>query len=82
MIEVWVFSSSGSEKIYKCDLVLIAMGFLGPERSIVEQIDVMLDPRGNFKTPQNKYSTNLAKVYAAGGSFSLIYFLFQPVLHN
>ncbi|XP_041354050.1 putative glutamate synthase [NADPH] [Gigantopelta aegis] len=56
----------GSEKIFKCDLVLIAMGFLGPERKIVEQIDVALDPRGNFKTPQNKYSTSMAKVYAAG----------------
>lgn len=56
----------GSEKLIKCDLVMLAMGFLGPEKKIVEEISTKLDPRGNFQTPRNKYSTSVPKVYAAG----------------
>ncbi|GFR72215.1 glutamate synthase [NADH] [Elysia marginata] len=56
----------GSEKTYKCDLVLLAMGFLGPERSIVEELSVDLDPRGNLQTPRSKYNTCVPNLYAAG----------------
>ncbi|XP_005109373.2 putative glutamate synthase [NADPH] [Aplysia californica] len=56
----------GSEKSYKCDLVLLAMGFLGPERKIVEELSVDLDPRGNLETPKGKYSTSIPNLYAAG----------------
>ncbi|GFN84676.1 glutamate synthase [NADH], amyloplastic [Plakobranchus ocellatus] len=56
----------GSEKTYKCDLVLLAMGFLGPERSIVEELSVGLDPRGNLETPRSKYNTSIPNLYAAG----------------
>ncbi|XP_071114158.1 uncharacterized protein [Haliotis cracherodii] len=55
-----------SEKVYKCDMVMLAMGFLGPERKIVDELSVKLDPRGNVNTPRNKYSTSIPNLYAAG----------------
>ncbi|XP_076444401.1 uncharacterized protein LOC143282637 [Babylonia areolata] len=56
----------GSEKVYKADLVLLAMGFVGPERNIVEELSVELDPRGNLATPTSKYNTTIPHLYAAG----------------
>ncbi|XP_015600408.1 putative glutamate synthase [NADPH] isoform X3 [Cephus cinctus] len=56
----------GSEKVYKCDLVLLAMGFLGPEKYIAEDLEAKLDPRGNYETPGGKYATSLSGIYAAG----------------
>ncbi|XP_076755375.1 uncharacterized protein LOC143426097 isoform X1 [Xylocopa sonorina] len=56
----------GTEKLYKCDLVLLAMGFLGPEKYIAAELNTTMDERGNFKTSVGKYATNLAKTYAAG----------------
>lgn len=55
-----------SEELHEADLVLLAMGFVGPERSLLEQMQVKLDTRGNVATPQGKYATNLKNVYAAG----------------
>ncbi|XP_039294476.1 putative glutamate synthase [NADPH] [Nilaparvata lugens] len=55
-----------SEKVYKCDLVLLAMGFLGPERDIASELDLNLDPRSNYQTPTGKYATSVPKVFAAG----------------
>lgn len=57
----------GSEKVYKCDLVLLAMGFLGPEKYIATELETKLDERGNYQTPSGKYATSLPGVYAAGG---------------
>ncbi|XP_041463541.1 putative glutamate synthase [NADPH] isoform X1 [Lytechinus variegatus] len=56
----------GTEKIFKADLVLLAMGFLGPEQSLIEELGVDQDPRSNIQTPNGKYHTSLDKVYAAG----------------
>jgi glutamate synthase (NADPH/NADH) small chain len=48
------------------DLVLIAMGFLGPVRNgMIEQLGVQLDNRGNVATDPN-YMTSLSGVFAAG----------------
>jgi glutamate synthase (NADPH) small chain len=56
----------GSEFDIDADLVLLAMGFLHPERSgLVESLGVELDPRGNVKTDQNKMS-NVPGIFAAG----------------
>ncbi|XP_073971203.1 uncharacterized protein isoform X2 [Rhodnius prolixus] len=55
-----------SEKIYKCELVLLAMGFLGPERYIANELDLDLDPRSNYETPSGKYNTSISRVFAAG----------------
>lgn len=55
-----------SEKVYKCDLVLLAMGFLGPEKYIAEELQLKLDPRSNYETPNGQYCTSVPKVFAAG----------------
>src|SRR4051794_22064658 len=51
----------------QADLVLLAMGFLGPVRSgMVEQAGLALDARGNVLAGTSDYRTSLAKVFAAG----------------
>ncbi|KAL2394060.1 Glutamate synthase [NADH] [Exophiala dermatitidis] len=55
----------GSEEYFPADLVLLSMGFLGPDDRLFES-EVELDPRKNIKTPKNQYNTNLPGVFAAG----------------
>ena len=56
----------GSEFTMEADLVLIAMGFLGPVRSgMIDQLGIELDPRGNVATDQN-YMSSVPGVFAAG----------------
>ena len=56
----------GSEFTMKADLVLLAMGFLGPVRhGMIEQLGVALDNRGNVATDQN-YMSSVPGVFAAG----------------
>jgi glutamate synthase (NADPH/NADH) small chain len=56
----------GTEKVYPADLVLLAMGFLGPERKgMLEQFGVALDRAGNVQADANK-QTNVSKVFTAG----------------
>jgi glutamate synthase (NADPH/NADH) small chain len=56
----------GSEFTMDADLVLLAMGFLGPVRNgLLEQLDVELDQRGNVATNAN-YMSSVAGVFAAG----------------
>lgn len=54
----------GTEKVFPADLVLLAMGFLGPERAIGDQLELGLDARSNFNTKD--YKTNVGNVFAAG----------------
>jgi glutamate synthase (NADPH) small chain len=57
----------GSEFELKADLVLLAMGFLGPRRpGMVEQSGVTLDPRGNVQANTVDYKTSVPKVFSAG----------------
>ncbi len=39
----------GTEEVLEADLVLLAMGFLGPEATLAEALGIELDPRSNFK---------------------------------
>lgn len=55
----------GSEEYFPADLVLLSMGFLGPDDRLFNS-EVELDPRKNIKTPKNMYNTNLPGVFAAG----------------
>jgi glutamate synthase (NADPH/NADH) small chain len=51
----------------QADLVLLAMGFLGPRRpGMVEQSGVELDPRGNIRADTVDYRTSMPKIFAAG----------------
>ena len=59
-------SIPGTEFTMDADLILIAMGFLGPVRSgMIEQLGVQLDNRGNVATDQN-YMSSVPGVFAAG----------------
>ncbi|MCB0636500.1 MAG: glutamate synthase subunit beta [Lewinella sp.] len=55
----------GSTKEWPCDLLLIAAGFLHPQKKgLLEQLGVALDPRGNVQATD--YQTSVPKVFAAG----------------
>src|SRR5438067_741260 len=57
----------GSEFTLKADLVLLAMGFVGPKKAgLVEQSGVELDARGNVKAPLTNYQTSKAKIFSCG----------------
>ncbi|MCZ8253771.1 MAG: glutamate synthase subunit beta [Hylemonella sp.] len=59
----------GTEKEYKADLVLLAMGFVSPVATILDAFGVDKDGRGNAKASTDftgGYATNAAKVFAAG----------------
>jgi glutamate synthase (NADPH) small chain len=64
MVEV-----AGSEQILPADMVLLAMGFVGPVGSILEAFGVEKDLRGNARAGADViggYQTNVPKVFAAG----------------
>ncbi len=54
----------GTEKTWPCDLVLLALGFTGPENTLSDQLDLELDQRTNFKA--NNYQTNVPHIFTAG----------------
>jgi glutamate synthase (NADPH/NADH) small chain len=56
----------GSEKEHPAQLVLLAMGFLGPEQALLKDLKVETDPRSNVKAEYGKYGTSVPGVFAAG----------------
>jgi len=56
----------GTEQVLPAQLVLLAMGFLGPEQPLLDAIGVDRDPRGNVKADYGKYTTSIPGVFAAG----------------
>ena len=56
----------GSERVLPADLVLLAMGFLGPEATIVEELELEQDARSNIKAEYGEFRTSVDKVFAAG----------------
>lgn len=57
---------AGSQKEWKADLVLLALGFTGPERNnVIQSLGLELDRAGNIKTDKN-YQTSVENVFAAG----------------
>ena len=56
----------GTEKVLPAQLVLLAMGFLGPEQPLLESLGIERDPRSNAKAEFEKYTTNIKGVFAAG----------------
>ena len=57
---------TGSQEIFKADLVFLAMGFLGPEKQLAEQAGIDLDARSNFKADYGNYTTSVPGIFAAG----------------
>lgn len=56
----------GTEKAFKAQMALIAIGFDGPEQTIVNQLGLETDRRSNVKASYGKYQTSVEKVFAAG----------------
>ena len=58
---------AGSEKIIDCELVLLAMGFVAPQKEgMLNELDVELDERGNVKANEKDYKTNISKIFSCG----------------
>jgi len=57
---------AGTERAVETQLVLLAMGFLGPEQPLLDALGLTRDPRSNVQAEHEKYRTNLDKVFAAG----------------
>ncbi len=57
-----------TEKEWKCDLVLLALGFTGSETDVANQFRVDMDARTNIKATDLDYATNVKGVFAAGDS--------------
>jgi glutamate synthase (NADPH/NADH) small chain len=55
-----------TEKVVPAQLVLLAMGFLGPDQPLLESLKVERDPRSNVKADHGKFQTSISKVFAAG----------------
>jgi glutamate synthase (NADPH/NADH) small chain len=56
----------GSEQVLPAQLVLLAMGFVGPEQPLLEDLGVERDTRNNVRAAYEKYATSVKGVYAAG----------------
>ena len=56
----------GSEAEIPADLVLLALGFLGPEQSLLTELGVATDPRSNVAAEYDTYTTSVPGVFAAG----------------
>ncbi|KAI3653347.1 hypothetical protein MP228_001294 [Amoeboaphelidium protococcarum] len=73
----WIMTEvQGSERVFEADLVLLAMGFTGPEQHLLQQLKVKTDARSSNVASQNitgmskdsslQYKTNVPRVYSAG----------------
>jgi glutamate synthase (NADPH/NADH) small chain len=56
----------GTEKVLPAQLVLLAMGFLGPEQPLLDALNIERDQRSNVKAEHEKYTTSIPGVFAAG----------------
>ena len=56
----------GTEQVLPCELVLIAMGFLGPEQELINQLTLETNARSNIQASEENYATTLKGVFAAG----------------
>jgi glutamate synthase (NADPH/NADH) small chain len=57
---------AGTERTHPAQLVLLAMGFLGPEQMLLKDLSVETDPRSNVKAEHGKFATSIPGVFAAG----------------
>ena len=56
----------GTEKTRPAQLVLLAMGFLGPEQAAIKALGLETDPRSNIKADHNVHATSVPGIFAAG----------------
>jgi glutamate synthase (NADPH/NADH) small chain len=56
----------GTERVFPAQLVLIAMGFLGPEDQLPDSLNIMRDGRSNIQAEYDRYTTNVPGIFSAG----------------
>ncbi|WP_347550010.1 glutamate synthase subunit beta [Pseudalkalibacillus hwajinpoensis] len=56
----------GTEKIWQAQLVLLAIGFSGPEQGFLKQLGVEMDNRSTVKADYGTFTTNVEGIFAAG----------------
>ena len=56
----------GTEQVRPASLVLLAMGFLGPEQELLDRLGLECDSRSNVKAEYGRYATSVEGVFAAG----------------
>ncbi len=56
----------GTCEQWGADLILLAMGFLGPEQYLADTLGIERDARGNYRAVHGEYATSLPGVFAAG----------------
>jgi glutamate synthase (NADPH/NADH) small chain len=59
-----LIEKEGSEKIWPCDLALLALGFTGPEKTLSDQLGIKIDARNNYFA--TNYQTNVPHIFTAG----------------
>ena len=57
---------AGTEQIIAAELVLLAMGFIGPEEHLLQQLQVARDERSNIRATEKTFMTNRERIFAAG----------------
>ncbi len=57
---------AGSEREWPAQLILLAMGFLGPEQYLAKALGIATDPRSNFEAKHGEFTTNIDGVFTAG----------------
>jgi glutamate synthase (NADPH/NADH) small chain len=71
----WVVDTNGrmqpreipsTEKVFPAQLVLIAMGFIGPEDQLLDQLGVARDERSNVNAAYDRYTTSVPGIFSAG----------------
>jgi len=57
---------AGTEQIIPAELVLLAMGFIGPEENLLQQLQVARDERSNIRATDKAFLTSRERIFAAG----------------
>ena len=57
---------AGSEQTMPADLVLLSMGFIGPEADLLDKLNIGRDERSNAAAYYGQFTTNVEGVFAAG----------------
>ena len=61
-----LIEKEGTEKTWPCDLVFLALGFTGPEKTLPQKLGLVQDNRSNIKAGVHNYQTNVQGIFTAG----------------
>ena len=56
----------GTEKVWPAQLVLLCLGFLGPEDTLIDQLGIERDARSNARAEYGQFATSIDGIFAAG----------------